>query len=271
MVVPTNVQAYVDAHKADLQGATGPQGPKGDMGATGPQGLQGPKGDTGSTGSQGPQGPKGDTGATGPQGPKGDTGAQGPSGNPWSGGTFTGEIATPNIIPSVPNSGTCGASSRPWGSVVTNYLWVGQIKNMPSAPNSDIYIMAPNILCRNLANTTFVPVLASNFVVNSSIRFKENIRTMPDDEAKKLLLMRPVIFDYISGEKDRKGFIAEDMELIDQGYVHKNDDGEAIGIDYSMFTPALIKMVQILHNENEDLRKEIAKIKTIIPLPDTDT
>lgn len=55
-------------------GATGPQGPKGDTGATGP------KGDTGDTGSQGPQGPKGDTGATGPQGPKGDTGATGPAG-----------------------------------------------------------------------------------------------------------------------------------------------------------------------------------------------
>ena len=56
------------------QGATGPQGPKGDTGATG---AQGPKGDTGATG---PQGPKGDTGATGPQGPKGATGATGATG-----------------------------------------------------------------------------------------------------------------------------------------------------------------------------------------------
>lgn len=56
------------------QGATGPQGPKGDTGSRGPQG---PKGDTGDTG---PQGAKGDTGAKGPQGPKGDTGATGPQG-----------------------------------------------------------------------------------------------------------------------------------------------------------------------------------------------
>ena len=68
------------------QGATGPQGPKGDTGATG---AQGPKGDTGATGPQGPkgdtgatgqQGPKGATGATGATGPKGDTGPQGPKG-----------------------------------------------------------------------------------------------------------------------------------------------------------------------------------------------
>lgn len=72
-------------------GATGPQGPKGDMGETGATGPQGPKGETGETGAVGPQGPKGDigeTGATGPQGPKGDTGEtgatgpQGPEGKP---------------------------------------------------------------------------------------------------------------------------------------------------------------------------------------------
>lgn len=73
-------------------GATGPQGEKGDTGEQGPQGEtgatgpQGPKGDTGDTGATGPKGdtgdtgPKGDTGATGPQGPKGDTGATGPAG-----------------------------------------------------------------------------------------------------------------------------------------------------------------------------------------------
>ena len=88
-VVPNNVQEYVAEHKAELQGAQGPQGvqgPKGETGATGPQGprgytgeagAQGPKGDIGATG---PQGPKGDTGATGPQGLKGDTGATGPQG-----------------------------------------------------------------------------------------------------------------------------------------------------------------------------------------------
>ena len=76
-VVPTNVQAYVDAHKADLRGATGLQGPKGDKGDPGPTGPQGLRGHTGATGAQGP---KGDTGAIGPQGLKGDTGPTGPQG-----------------------------------------------------------------------------------------------------------------------------------------------------------------------------------------------
>lgn len=61
-------------------GATGPQGEKGDTGEQGPQGEtgatgpQGPKGDTGATG---PKGDTGATGQTGPQGPKGDDGDDG--------------------------------------------------------------------------------------------------------------------------------------------------------------------------------------------------
>ena len=95
-------------------GATGPQGPKGETGAAGPQGPkgetgatgpQGPKGDTGATGPQGPkgdtgaagpQGPKGDTGATGPQGPKGDTGATGPAGS--DGVTFTPGVSSSGVL-----------------------------------------------------------------------------------------------------------------------------------------------------------------------------
>jgi hypothetical protein len=51
-----------------LIGATGPQGPQGEIGLTGPQG---PAGNTGATG---PQGPQGEIGLTGPQGPQGPVG-----------------------------------------------------------------------------------------------------------------------------------------------------------------------------------------------------
>ncbi|MFR6272155.1 MAG: hypothetical protein ACLUL2_01240 [Blautia sp.] len=54
------------AKTGNIKGATGAQGPKGDIGATGATGPQGPKGDTGATG------PKGATGSTGPQGPAGE-------------------------------------------------------------------------------------------------------------------------------------------------------------------------------------------------------
>ena len=80
---------YIAYYATLPQGATGPQGAKGDTGATGPQGVQGIqgvqgpqglKGEKGDTGVQGPQGAKGDTGAQGPQGIKGEQGLQGPVG-----------------------------------------------------------------------------------------------------------------------------------------------------------------------------------------------
>lgn len=99
------------AERGDFDGATGPQGPKGDTGdagpkgdtgETGPQGVQGetgpqgPQGPQGIQGETGPQGEKGDTGdagpqgATGPQGPQGETGPQGPQGERGPAGTVSG-------------------------------------------------------------------------------------------------------------------------------------------------------------------------------------
>ena len=84
-----NATVYIAYYATLPQGATGPQGAKGDTGATGPQGVQGIqgvqgpqglKGEKGDTGAQGPQGAKGDTGAQGPQGLKGEQGLTGPVG-----------------------------------------------------------------------------------------------------------------------------------------------------------------------------------------------
>ena len=66
--------------QGQLQGAEGPQGPKGDPGVQGPAGEQGEQGPQGNPGPQGIQGPKGDTGEQGPQGTQGIPGDQGPQG-----------------------------------------------------------------------------------------------------------------------------------------------------------------------------------------------
>jgi hypothetical protein len=57
-----NAQTTTNPQTSVQVGATGPQGPKGDIGATGAvgqQGPQGPKGDIGATGAVGQQGPQG--------------------------------------------------------------------------------------------------------------------------------------------------------------------------------------------------------------------
>lgn len=120
------VTIYVDGVKVidihdGVDGATGPQGEKGDPG---PQGLKGDAGETGprgETGLQGIQGIKGDTGLqgpageTGPQGPIGKTGPQGPAGNdghsPIVTATKTGTVTTLSIdgkIAATINDGATG-------------------------------------------------------------------------------------------------------------------------------------------------------------------
>ncbi len=243
-VVPANVQAYVDAHKADLRGATGSQGPKGDtglqgpkgdIGDTGPQGPkgntgatgpQGPKGNTGATGPQGPkgdtgatgpQGPKGNTGATGPQGPKGDTGAtgpQGPAGSPWGGGTFTGQVKMQNSTPFILNN---------WG------LYSESSQMIKAQPPENEFTMTMGVTDNRWAicpwkdkayhlgtpNHRWEQLHANNAVISTSDRNqKKDIIPMSDKYLEFLALLQPVTYRFIDGTSGRihVGFIAQDVE-----------------------------------------------------------
>ncbi|MFG6356323.1 MAG: tail fiber domain-containing protein [Acetatifactor sp.] len=207
-VVPTNVQAYVDAHKADLRGAAGSQGPKGDTGATGPQG---PKGDTGATG---PQGPKGDTGATGPQGPKGATGPQGPSGSPWGGGTFNGSITIADANALIirqwlihSENGQMFKIQPPEGNYtitmgVTDGLWT-------MCPWAD------KAYRLGVPNHRWEQLYANNAAISTSDRNqKKDIAPMSDKYLDFFSLLQPVTYRFIDGTSGRThvGFIAQDVE-----------------------------------------------------------
>ena len=204
-VVPANVQAYVDAHKADLRGAAGSQGPKG---ATGPQG---PKGDTGATG---PQGPKGDTGATGPQGPKGATGPQGPSGSPWGGGTFNGSITIADANALIirqwlihSENGQMFKIQPPEGNYtitmgVTDGLWT-------MCPWAD------KAYRLGVPNHRWEQLYANNAAISTSGRNqKKDIAPMSDKYLDFFSLLQPVTYRFIDGTSGRKhvGFIAQDVE-----------------------------------------------------------
>lgn len=87
---------------AELKGADGRDGAKGDKGEPGAQGIPGERGEPGARGEQGPVGPQGKTGAQGLQGPKGDKGdpgVQGPRGEQGPAGERgpKGEPGTPAV------------------------------------------------------------------------------------------------------------------------------------------------------------------------------
>ena len=89
---------------------------------------------------------------------------------------------------------------------------------------------------------------------------------MTEENALKILQYNPVTFDYINKENgtDINGFIAEEMACIDPTHVEfaKYDNGEILceGIDYSSFTPQIIKLLQMYDKRISDLEQLIADL-----------
>lgn len=109
-----------------------------------------------------------------------------------------------------------------------------------------------------------ISVLDVVYQSNSSRKIKENINPISEDEAKKLLDVNVVSFDYKKdagfGEGDERknkfGVIAEDInEVIPYVVNYDRDDHTPSGVDYSKFVPYLIKMVQMQQKEIEELKR----------------
>ena len=168
----------------------------------------------------------------------------------------------------------------------SSYIWLGHypVLSMYSKTSSigthttDLYLRTNSIVHvkygdpdSNPASYQYTKIYASAFTVQSSKLIKENITDMSVDMAKKLLRLNVVNFDYINGDKNQTGLIAEDVMKIlpnvvsipsnyDEKSTQKEiEDGKfpvTLGIDYSKLVPYLIKMVQLLYNEVEDLKNE---------------
>ncbi len=126
-------------------------------------------------------------------------------------------------------------------------------------------------------SSTWGKLRAAKFIVESSIHVKENVEDITDEEASKLLQLRPVSFDY--SDKDRsdrenhRGLIAEEVleiypEMVDipNDYTEFNPEEpwKVPCIDYSKFVPYLIKMCQIQQEQIENLSARIATLEAKI-------
>ena len=133
-------------------------------------------------------------------------------------------------------------------------------------------IVGSAIYCQSdWSGSSYAPVYGTSFTNPSSKLVKENVVDMTEEEAKKILRLKPVDFDYIEaygGEKNQHGLIAEDTldiipscVTIPEGYSEKEFDAEkgirnkVLAIDYSKLVPYLIKMVQIQQEEIEKLKE----------------
>lgn len=99
---------------------------------------------------------------------------------------------------------------------------------------------------------------------SSSRRYKENIQPITEDEAKKILDVNIVSFDYIDKESygdrtadGRYGVIAEELNEIIPSAVLYDSDWQPDAVDYSALVPHLIKMVQMQQKEIEFLKNKL--------------
>ncbi len=174
---------------------------------------------------------------------------------PLSGGTLTGSV---NI-------------SGNYYYKVNNRVAVGDLggSNFIACGNSGVYAR------RYDSTNTYAPMYASSFSQQSTKLVKENVNPITDKEAKKLLDIDVVSFDYIKevgGEKGQVGMIAEDILDIYPNVVQiPNDYDEeqakenikngnnmgTLGLDYAKFTPYLIKLVQMQQQQINELKNLI--------------
>ncbi len=132
------------------------------------------------------------------------------------------------------------------------------------------------VFARSYSNTNnYVNVYAAGFSQQSSKLVKENVNPITDEEAKKLLDIDVVSFDYIEavgGQKNNVGMIAEDMlEIypnlvqVPENYneakalesIYEGNNTETLALDYAKFTPYLIKLVQMQQKQIDELKKLI--------------
>ena len=201
---------------------------------------------------------------------------------PKSGGTLNGDIVTHNVRPfvSANPSQTCnlGSSSYRYGTFFCTGGMNFSANEVSQSDNVLVIKVSNRAHVGNMSLSSLMPIWASDFSTTSSRLVKENITALTEDDARKLLELTPVHFDYkdcVGGKKDQLGLIAEDvLQVIPQvvqvpdGYDESDFDekkglfNDLLSLDYSKLVPHLIKMVQIQQQEIDDLKTRLSELKS---------
>lgn len=144
----------------------------------------------------------------------------------------------------------------------------------PGLEQQSVYATGNSMQVTNLATNAYAPVNASAFNVTSSKLAKENIKPMSSDEAKKILDINVVDFDYkdfVGGKSGNHGVIAEEVldiipycVTVPPGYSDEIFDpkkgvkNKMLSVDYSKFVPYLIRMVQIQNQLISEIKEQIS-------------
>lgn len=176
-----------------------------------------------------------------------------------TGGTLTGALASRKISPSADKTYDLGSAGALW-----RYLYAMQLilpnSTVFAAGSSSIFGVLEQLSIRSNSDLNVMrPISASAFNVNSSRRYKENINDMTEEEANKILDVDVKMFDYKKRENGTNvaGVIAEEVyNILPNVVTLANVDGNEMpdSVDYSKFVPYLIKEIQMLKKEVDELK-----------------
>ena len=198
---------------------------------------------------------------------------------PKSGGTLTGTLNSTNSCHFTPavhgvervTAGTSGTTING-----TEYKKAGTFRIYGGTNGAYYMDIKTATLKGGNKNATLQNSSGTIAWTSSSRRIKENIRNMTEEEAEKILDIDVIKFDFKGdwggGEKNRSGFIAEDVMKIMPETVHVFEDYDSNlpvdefynfppEMDYQRFIPYLVKMVQIQQEQINGLKAEIKTLK----------
>ena len=96
----------------------------------------------------------------------------------------------------------------------------------------------------------------------SSRKVKENIKPMTIDEARKILGLQAVSFDFKDKDKgtDKRGFIAEDVAEIIPQLVTPETDSEPAKLDYIQMIPYLVETIKNQERRIQELETKVEEL-----------
>ena len=106
----------------------------------------------------------------------------------------------------------------------------------------------------------------------SDRRLKENILYLNDtaSDLDKILQLKPAKFDYISGEKNQLGFIAQDVQTVIPEAISVNPVTNMLSIKTDSIIPYLVNAIQEQQKQIEDLKMQNKELKDLICLDHSD-
>lgn len=191
-----------------------------------------------------------------------------------------------NIEVSGSNVGSYGLGIRRSGSTTTGYfsLYTGNshITGNTSSDGATGLAISNTSTAKIYLNGSSGKITCVSLTQTSSKKYKKKIKTLKDEEARKILALRPVTYDFKDEEMgtNMRGFIAEEVdEVIPEIVKHTKDypnpiitideDGnevvqeqdDEVSLDYTAMIPYLTKMIQLQQEQLDAQQKQIDELR----------